>query len=119
MIEKLIGKWERIGLTDGMDENKIPKLVQLYEDAAQILVKDDTLSEAGYVEALTFPVIYRVVRDVDIDIKLTAEEVITTVKNDFENLISIINKEPRTEKIDVEAEAAKRLCDIIIENIKK
>ena len=116
-IENLVGKWEKVGLIDGMDENKVPKLVTLYEDAANILIAG---AEDGTFETVTFPVIYRIVRDTDVNDNVTAEEIVAIIKNDFENFCITITESTKDDfpEIDVEAEAVNQICDIIIENIK-
>ena len=108
-----IDKWRRIGLLDGMDDAKVPKLVNLYEDAAKILIAD---AVEGSFETVTFPITYRVVRDIDLDTVVTAEEIITAIKDNFERLVSELNQPPVA--MDPEAEAAARVTEIIIENIK-
>lgn len=105
-------KWVALGLTDGMDENKVPKLVGLYEDVANILIAD---VEEGTFDTMAFPITYRVVRDTDLDDIVTAEEIITTIKDNFEKLVSQIHQVPG---VDAEAEAAAQVAEIIIENIK-
>jgi hypothetical protein len=118
MIDKLIDKWEKIGLTDGMDEEKIPKLVKLYEEAAVILTNELHKDDENYIETITFPVIYRVVRDTDIDTDIMPEEIIKTIKHNFSNILTHINMTSAFQEIDGEAEAVKQICDKIIENIK-
>ncbi len=110
----LVTKWRNIlGLTDGMDEEKITKLVNLYEDAAKILIAD---AEEGSFETVTFPITYRVVRDTNLDSVVTADEIITTIKENFDRLVSELNQSPVV--MDPEAEAAARVTEIIIDNIK-
>lgn len=111
--------WKKIGLTVGMDENKIPKLEELCNKAAEILTSDiEEETESLGIDTMAFPIIYRVVRDTNIDDVVTAEEIINTIKDNLSILIDKISKEPNAEETDIEAEAAKRICDIIIENIK-
>jgi len=112
MIENLIDKWRRIGFLYGMDDAKVPKLVNLYEDAAKILIAD---AVEGSFETVTFPITYRVVRDTDLDTVVTAEEIISAIKDNFDKLVVEINQTPG---VDAEAEAAARVTEIIIENIK-
>lgn len=114
-------KWVKLGLTDGMDKDKLPKLVGLYEDVAKILIGDinEDYMTVDF-ETVNFPITYRIVRDTNLYDNVTAEEIVTTVKNNFNRLITIVEREQKDDFpiTDSTGEAVARVCEIIIENIK-
>jgi len=117
ITEETIEKWRKLGLTEGMEESKVPKLAQLYENAVDFLTKQNDEQRNGYTETLTFPILYRAVRETDLDSNIIVDDVITIIDNNFERLVSEINQES-TENIDAEAEAARQVSELIIEQIK-
>ncbi len=61
--EALLGKWERTGLLEGLDDVKRSNMARLLENQAAQLLRETTTMQAGDVEgfaSVAFPIVRRV-----------------------------------------------------------
>lgn len=111
--DKVISRWDKLGLLNGLDDDLKDKCALSYERLAAYAVNDEKECEDNtFLYAVMFPCVRYIVSILNDDIM--PDEVIKKVKiwckyDVIENLRNVINKE-----IDVESEIGVMVCASIV-----
>jgi len=110
--EGILIKWENLGLLKDMPEEKKSKCAHIFEQIFKFLVNSEITNE--HVENTVFPIVYRIVREVDVETEINFFDIITAVTNNM----SDFNDMSEQEQYVQEGDFTVKITNIITERLK-
>ena len=117
-INKIIDRWNKIGVLEGLSKRKKEKCAIYFEECFKYLTtsqNNDSAIEIEDFEIIIFPIIYKVISKIKLMDNFNIHNMITCFFKYYENNISKLYE---IQNIDVEAELCVGFSNYYIKNIR-